>query len=126
MTKPETRPTDAELDILRVLWACGPSTVREVHEALAEEREVRYTTTLKQLQVMFEKGLVRRDEARRSHVYSALVSEEETQGWLLDHLLRHAFGGSTSKLFLRALGRRRASDGELEEIRRLLSEREEE
>ena len=125
MTKPEARPTDAELDILHVLWTRGPSTVRDVHEALSQEKEVRYTTTLKQLQVMLDKGLVQRDDARRSHIYSAAENEEETQGRLLDHLLEHAFGGSTSKLFMRALDRKRASERELEEIRRLLANEEE-
>jgi predicted transcriptional regulator len=114
------KPTDAELDILQVLWGQGPSTVRDVHEALSGSREVGYTTTLKQLQVMTEKGLVQRDERQRSHIYSASVREEATQAQLLDHLLERAFAGSTSKLFLRALASKKASADELNEVRRLL------
>jgi predicted transcriptional regulator len=117
----ETRkPTEAELAILRVLWTRGPSTVRDVHEALGED--VRYTTTLKQLQIMFDKGLVTRDERQRSHVYAAAVGEEETQHRLLDNLLAHAFGGSSSKLVLRALRSGRVSSDELRQIRALLDE----
>ncbi|MDQ3398452.1 MAG: BlaI/MecI/CopY family transcriptional regulator, partial [Deinococcota bacterium] len=97
-----------------------PRTVREVHEALSKSREVGYTTTLKQLQVMTEKGLVQRDERQRSHIYSASVREEATQAQLLDHLLERAFAGSTSKLFLRALASKKASADELNEVRRLL------
>lgn len=128
MSSPSTppRPTDAELAILRVLWQHGPSTVREVHDALTgtgDGKAVRYTTTLKQLQVMTDKGLVRRDERSRTHVYEAASSEEETQGALLEHLLRSAFGGSAQQLFLRALSRKVASAEELDELRRLLDER---
>jgi BlaI family transcriptional regulator, penicillinase repressor len=120
VVKKPVRPTDAELDILQVLWTKGPSTVRDVHETLKESRDVRYTTTLKQLQVMAEKGLVIRDETQRSHVYSAAVSEEEAQAQLLDHLLERAFAGSTSKLFLRALASAKASTDELNQVRQLL------
>lgn len=124
---PPPRPTDAELEILRVLWQRGPSTVRVVHEALTgtgDGKAVRYTTTLKQLQVMTDKALVRRDESSRSHVYEAAVGEAETQGALLEHLLKSAFGGSAQKLFLRALSRKAASAEELDELRRLLDEQE--
>jgi BlaI family penicillinase repressor len=120
VSKSAPKPTDAELDILRVLWTRGPSTVREVHEALGED--VRYTTTLKQLQVMLDKGLVRRDERQRSHVYEAAVDEEETQHRLLDNLLAHAFGGSRSKLLMRAVSGGKASEEELRQIRALLDE----
>ena len=109
-----------------MLWEKGPSTVREVHEALSEARAVRYTTTLKQLQVMLDKGLAARDEEKRSHVYRATLSEEETQTQLLDHFLAHAFGGSKSKLFLRALSTTPTSSEELEQIRTLLEQVEEE
>ncbi len=122
MTPP--RPTDAELEILRALWQRGPSTVREVHETLAVNKEVRYTTTLKQLQVMTDKGLVERDESQRSHVYRAVSGEAETQGQLLDHLLESAFGGSAQQLFMRALSRKRASSEELDELRKLLDQQE--
>lgn len=115
------KPTDAELLILRVLWEEESATVREVHEALGD-KGVRYTTTLKQLQVMFEKGLVTRDDSDKSHVYKAAQAEEETQATLLDHLLENAFAGSRSKLFLRALSDKKASSKELAEIRKLLKE----
>jgi predicted transcriptional regulator len=120
--KPWPRPTDAELAILRVLWQRGPSTVREVTEVLAARREVGYTTALKLLQIMTDKGLVRRDEARRTHVYAARRSEEQTQRQLVGDLLERAFGGSAQKLVMQALAARRASPEELAEIRRLLDE----
>jgi BlaI family transcriptional regulator, penicillinase repressor len=115
------KPTDAEVMILRVLWERSQATVREVHEVL-EAKGVRYTTILKQLQVMFEKGLVSRDESDKSHVYKAAYNEEETQMTLLDHLLENAFAGSRSKLFLRALSSKKASAKELAEIRKLLKD----
>ena len=122
MTPP--RPTDAELEILRALWQRGPSTVREVHERLAagKSRAVRYTTTLKQLQVMTDKELVTRAENGRSHIYRAATGEAETQSQLLEHLLESAFGGSAQQLFMRALSSKRASSAELAELRRLLDE----
>ena len=113
------QPTDAELKILNVLWERGASTVREVHEALLQS-ETGYTTTLKQLQVMFDKKLVSRDDSSRSHIYRAKVSQEKTQGKLLDSLLESAFGGSTSQLFMRALSRKKTSPAELKEIKALL------
>jgi predicted transcriptional regulator len=120
--KPLPRPTDAELAILRVLWERGPSTVREVTEALAAQREVGYTTALKLLQIMTDKGLVRRDEAQRTHVYTARHSETHTQRQLVGDLLERAFGGSAQKLVMQALAARRATPEELAEIRRLLDE----
>ena len=119
------RPTDAELVILRVLWERGPSTVRHVHEVLSRERPTAYTTALKLLQIMTEKGLVRRDETDRSHVYQARLTEGQTQRQLVRDLLDRAFGGSPSKLVLQALAARRASPEELSEIRRLLDVRRE-
>lgn len=119
-----TKPTDAELAILNILWERGPLTVREVHEQL-EDTGVGYTTTLKQLQVMQKKGFVTRDDSSRSHIYRAALGQEATQAALLDHLLDSAFGGSTSSLFMRALGRERTRPADLEEIRRLLDELEE-
>lgn len=116
-------PTDAELAILRVLWARGPSTVREVQERLDEPSG--YTTVLKLLQIMHEKGLVTRDESRRAHVYTAAVSEERAQRQLLDDLMSRAFGGSAQKLVMRALSSEGVSAGELEEIRNLLDRLEE-
>ena len=116
------RPTDAELAILRVLWEHGASTVREVHDRMSSaSRNVAYTTTLKTLQVMTEKGLTLRKTHRGQHLYRARQAEEETQRRLLTDLLDRAFGGSTSKLVVQALASRRASPEELREIRRLFA-----
>jgi predicted transcriptional regulator len=120
MAKPP-KPTDAELAVLRVLWARGPSTVREVHDEMADTRGVGYTTTLKTLQVMTEKGLTEREDLRGQHVYRPRLAEEETQRRLLLDLLDRAFGGSTAKLVVQALASRRATPEELREIRRLLA-----
>src|SRR3954467_13718011 len=121
MPKPNLpRPTDGELAILRVLWARGPSTVRQVHDVLSRDRPGAYTTTLKLLQIMTEKGLVRRDDADRSHVFQARMSEAQTQRQLVRDLLDRAFGGSASKLVMQALAARRATQEELGEIRKLI------
>ena len=114
------KPTDAELAILRVLWSRGPSTVRQVHEVLSRERPTAYTTALKLLQIMTEKGLVARDERDRTHVYHPRLSEEQTQRQLIGDLLDRAFGGSASKLVMQALAARKATPEELGQIRRLL------
>ena len=119
------KPTDAELAILRVLWERGPSTVRQVHDVLLRERPTAYTTALKLLQIMTEKGLVRRDETDRTHVYQARLSEEQTQRQLVRDLLDRAFGGSASKLVMQELAARRASPEELGEIRKLIEARRE-
>lgn len=118
------RPTDAELAILRVLWERGPSTVRQVHASLRAARATGYTTVLKLLQIMAEKGLVDRDDTDRTHVYTARLSEERTQRQLLQDLLDRAFGGSALKLVMQALSTKRASPEELAQIRQLLDERE--
>jgi BlaI family penicillinase repressor len=121
MPKPNLpRPTDTELAILRVLWARGASTVRQVHEVLLRERPTAYTTALKMLQIMTEKGLVRRDETDRTHIYQAKLTEEQTQRQLVRDLLDRAFGGSASKLVMQALAAKRASSEELGEIRKLI------
>lgn len=117
------RPTDAELAILRVLWTRGPSTVRQVHESLVKERPSAYTTALKMLQIMTEKGLVERDESDRTHIYRARLSEEDTQKQLVGDLLDRAFGGSASKLVMQALATTRATPDELREIRQLIERR---
>jgi BlaI family transcriptional regulator, penicillinase repressor len=117
---PTPRPTDAELAILRVLWERGPSTVRQAHEILARDRPAAYTTTLKLLQIMTEKGLVERDERDRTHIYHARLSQEQTQRQLVRDLVDRAFGGSASKLVLQALASRRASADELLEIRQVI------
>lgn len=119
------RPTNAELAILGVLWQRGPSTVREVHDALRATRSdaVGYTTVLKLLQIMAEKKLVQRDTRARTHVYAAAVSEATTRTQLLSDLVDRAFGGSSLALVLQALSTTRATPAELEQIRRLLDER---
>ncbi len=116
------QPTKAELELLRVLWDRGPSTVREIHEVLSGEKETGYTTTLKILQRMTDKGLVRRDASQRSHVYEAALQAEQTQRQLVRDLLHHAFGGSPGKLVVQALSEENASAEELAEIRRMLDE----
>ena len=116
------RPTDAELSILRVLWERGPSTVRDVHEELSSSNASGYTTVLKLLQIMTDKGLVTRDESQRAHVYAPRLSEQRTQRQLLVDLVDRAFGGSSSKLVLHALSEHRASAEELRHIRALLDE----
>src|SRR5258705_13915867 len=119
------RPTNAELAILGVLWQRGPSTVRDVHDALRAARSgaVGYTTVLKLLQIMTEKKLVKRDTPARTHVYSAAASEATTRGHLLSDLVDRAFGGSSLALVLQALSSTRATPAELEQIRRILDER---
>lgn len=114
------RPTDAELAILRTLWSLGPSTVRQVMEVLNHTHPTGYTTVLKLLQIMTDKGLVEREEAGRQHVYQPRYSEEHTQRQLLTDLLDRAFHGSAPKLVLQALSTKSASSGELAEIRALL------
>jgi predicted transcriptional regulator len=122
MPKPAAlKPTEAELAILRVLWNIGPATVRQVHDVLAEDRELAYTTTLKLIQIMTEKGLVTREEDRRQHVYRARFAQHETQRGLVRDLLDRAFGGSTSALVLQALQSKRTTPEELREIRSLLA-----
>ena len=116
-------PTNAELEILRVLWQRGASTVRDVHESLDHARPVGYTTVLKLLQIMVEKGLVRRDASARSHVYTAVASQEATQRRLVADLVRRVFGGSTLGLVLHALSATPATRRELEQIRRLFDKK---
>src|SRR5580658_8282422 len=110
-------PSDAEFGILTVLWRCGPSTVREVHEALA--KETGYTSTLKQMQLMFEKGLLLRSERYRSHLYEAAVSKQEAHAQFAGDLLNRVFEGSAKNLVLGALTAQRASDEDIAEIRRI-------
>jgi BlaI family transcriptional regulator, penicillinase repressor len=119
--QPLRKPTDAELSILRVLWSQGPSTVRQVAEALG--RATGYTTALKLLQIMTEKGLVRRDESARTHVYEAAFTEDQTQRRLVSDLLNRAFGGSAAKLVLQALAANKTSPEELAEIKRFLDKK---
>ena len=114
------RPTDAELEILTVVWSRGPSTVRAVHEAISRRKSTQYTTVLKQMQVMADKGLLRRNEEQRSHVYEASRTREWTQRQLAGDLLERAFEGSARSLLLGALSARKASRQELAELRKLL------
>ncbi len=116
------RPTDAELEILNRLWTAGAATVRQIHEELSRQRPWQYSTVLKFLQIMTEKGLVRRDESQRAHVYEAAQSREWTQSQLAGHLLDRAFSGSARALLMGALSARKASSKELAEIRELLDQ----
>ncbi len=120
MSAAPIRPSDGELAILRVLWTQGASTVREVHTELSKDRDMGYTTVLKLMQIMVEKGLVARDERARSHSYRPLQGETETQRCLLKELLHKAFAGSRRDLVLQALETEPASAEELEDIRQLL------
>jgi predicted transcriptional regulator len=115
------RPTDAELAILRVLWATGPATVRQVNVVLNESRETSYTTTLKFMQIMAEKGLVTRDESERTHVYTARLTRDETQRQLVSDLVDRAFGGSAAALVLQALSAHSASPDEIKDIQKLIA-----
>ena len=125
MPKPDLpRPTDAELAILRVLWERGPSTVRDVTVALQNERGTGYTTALKLMQIMTEKGLVQRNDSQRTHVYEAVAAAEVTQKQLVTDLLERAFGGSAQQLVMQALSSKKASSAELVEIRKLIDEME--
>jgi predicted transcriptional regulator len=120
------RPTEAELAILQVLWNRGPSTVRDVFEELQRSRKVGYTTILKLMQIMAEKGLVRRNEEQRAHLYEAAAPSASTQRQLVRDLLDRAFGGSAKQLVMQALSAKRATRTEIEEIRRMLDRYEEE
>ena len=117
------RPTDTELEILRVLWQRGPSTVREVQETLGQPTTTGYTTVLKMLQIMTEKGLVRRDERQRAHVYEARLAQEQTQQQLVGDLLDRVFDGSATSLVMQALAtKKKTSAEELSRIRQILDE----
>ena len=118
------RPTDAEVAILRVLWARGPATVREVHDTLSATNASGYTTVLKLMQIMTEKGLVVRDESQRAHVYEASHSEQRMQRHIVADIVERAFGGSPAKLVMQALSGRKASAAELNAIRKLLDKME--
>ena len=120
MSQPPIRPSDGELAILRVLWALGPATVREVHTELSKARDMGYTTVLKLMQIMAEKGLARRDESARTHVYQALQAEQPTQAFLVRDLLTRAFGGNAKALMIRALEAEPTTLEELDEIQGLL------
>src|ERR1700682_1711465 len=122
MKQPPHKPTASELEILRVLWNRGPSTVREVHDSLSQKKDLGYTTVLKLLQIMTAKGTVRRNETQRAHVYEACLPAEQTKRQLAGDMLQRVFEGSASELMIHALEGRRTSKKELDELRRLLDE----
>lgn len=116
------KPTESELDILSIVWSKGACTVREVHTELEKAKETKYTTTLKLMQIMHEKGLLTRDNSAKVHVFSAAIPKEQTQGLLLQKMIDTVFSGSASKMVMQALGNSKTSDKELEAIKNYLSE----
>jgi predicted transcriptional regulator len=114
------KPTESELEILQILWKKGNASVREVHEELLQTKEAGYTTTLKLMQIMHEKGLVKRDDSIKTHIYQPAVSKEKTQKHLLNKMIDTLFGGSPGELVMQALGNHKASAEELEEIQKIL------
>jgi BlaI family penicillinase repressor len=114
------KPTESELEILQILWKKGNASVREVHEELLQTKEAGYTTTLKLMQIMHEKGLVKRDDSIKTHIYQPAVSKEKTQKHLLNKMIDTVFGGSPGELVMQALGNHKASAEELEEIQKIL------
>lgn len=116
------KPTESELEILQVIWSKGQATVREVHEKLLITKDVGYTTTLKLMQIMFEKGLVKRDDSSRTHIYMAACNKENTQKQLLGKFISNLFGGSSTQLVLQTLGNHKVSDKELDDIQELINQ----
>jgi BlaI family transcriptional regulator, penicillinase repressor len=116
------KPTESELEILQILWQKGLASVREVHEELLKTKEAGYTTTLKLMQIMNEKGLVKRDDSVKTHIYQPAVSKEKTQKHMLGKMINTLFGGSATQLVIQALGNHKATADELEEIQKLLTE----
>jgi BlaI family penicillinase repressor len=122
MATEKIKPTTSELEILNILWEKGPSTVRDIHEVLTQSKEAGYTTTLKLMQIMHEKKLVKRDETSKSHIYIAVVSQEKMQGQMVKGMIENVFNGSASRLVMQALGNHKTNKKELEEIRKYLDE----
>jgi len=120
MAKQQKKPTDKELEILQVIWADGPSNVRHINEVLAAKTGIGYTTTLKLMQIMFEKGLLSRSKDGKSHIYSSEVSKDHAQGQIIDKLMNTVFNGSVKSLVMQALGNKKSSKKELDEIRAYL------
>ncbi|MFV0607248.1 MAG: BlaI/MecI/CopY family transcriptional regulator [Niabella sp.] len=116
------KPTESELEILQVLWSKGKATVRDVHEVLLTTRDIGYTTTLKLMQIMFEKGLVTRDASNRTHIYTAACNKEKTQKQLLGKFISNLFGGSSSQLVLQTLGTHKITEKELDDIQHLIDQ----
>ncbi len=121
MSQKQVKPTESELEILQVLWDKQQATVREVHESLTATKDVGYTTTLKLMQIMFEKGLVDRDDSSKTHIYQPLVTREKTQQHLVGRMVNNLFSGSPAQLVMQALGNHKASNAELDEIQALLN-----
>mgnify|MGYP000951475269 FL=1 len=121
-TSKQNKPTESELEILRILWDKQAATVREVHEILSLHKDSGYTTTLKLMQIMFEKGLVKRDDSSKTHIYKPNVSQEITQQQFMGKMIDTLFGGSSTKLVMQALGNHNASKEELDEIQQLLNQ----
>ena len=124
LESPNLQPTSSELAVLQILWQRGPSTVREVHDQLAQEKDIRYTTTLKTMQVMQSRGFIRRDIQGQNHIYEAAIAQEDTQTALLDTFLQRAFGGSAWRLVMKALGNYEASPEELEQLKKVIAQKE--
>jgi predicted transcriptional regulator len=120
MSTKQVKPTESELEILRVLWERGEATVREVHEELSKTKDAGYTTTLKLMQIMHEKGMVKRDESNKTHKYIPLLSQEKTQKQFVGKMIDTLFSGSSTQLVMQALGNHKASKEELEEIQKLI------
>ena len=116
----QIKPTDSELEILNILWAKGPCTVREIHEVLEQNKEAGYTTSLKLLQIMHEKGLVSRDTSSKTHIYTAAIAQEKIQGQLVQRFIDNVFNGSATQLVMQALGNHKADAAELDMIREYL------
>jgi predicted transcriptional regulator len=121
-TEIEIKPTESELEILQILWARKSCTVRDVHEILAENKDAGYTTTLKLMQIMHEKGLVARDTSSKTHVYKALVNQQRTQQHLVTRMIDNVFNGSASRMVMQALGNHKASKEELDAIKQYLDD----
>jgi predicted transcriptional regulator len=120
----QIKPTESEIEILNILWTKGPCTVRDVHEVLAKSKEAGYTTTLKLMQIMHEKMLLKRDESARSHIYTANISQEKTQGQIVKRMIDNVFNGSASQLVMQALGNHKTNKAELDEIKKYLEDME--
>jgi len=118
----KNKPTESELEILQILWERGAATVREVHEELSKNKTSGYTTTLKLLQIMFEKGIVTRDDSAKTHIYQAALNRKKTQKQFLDKMIDGLFAGSSTQLVLQALGNQNASKSELDEIQKYLDD----
>ena len=116
------KPTESELEILQILWEKGKATVREVHEELSAYKDSGYTTTLKLMQIMHEKGLVERDDSSKTHIYEAVITRENTQKQMVGKMVSSLFGGSTSQLVMQALGNHKTDSKELEQIKKYLEE----